>query len=263
MDLQSHLILSKKLLEKCGRDSSASIYSLVPLIDHKPEYLKGLFGHSLENVPKMIDGSVKVFMNKKMKNGFIIERLKEEEKNFRTVLNRSLLKADINKISENKEEVMLSLISHVYFDCFARNVMFFLPHSASCSGHFEFFEEIDYLKLREYFSGNTLEFQKRVLDSEIWDKKFKLDDFKPVIQKRLKKENLIDKELDCLGLVKAMIIRIGELGNPSINYEVIDYALRNFFRQMNVNKYLRVDREIEFLRKLEEEVKDVLKELIQ
>jgi len=263
MDPQSHLILTKKLLETCNQDSSSTIYSLIPSIDSQPLHLKGLFAHILENQPKIIESSIQVLTNKRTKSSYITDRLKEEEKNFRTILNRSLLKTDINKISDNKHSITLSILSHIYFDTFTKPIQFFLPHSSSTSAQFQFFEEIDYLKLKNYFyNNNTLEFQKQMLNHDIWEAKFSLKDFKPIVQKRLKKEKLLEQPLDVLSLTKAMIIRIGELSHPSINYEIIDYSIRNFLRQLNINKYLRVDREIEFLRKLETEIKTTLKDLI-
>lgn len=57
-----------------------------------------------------------------------------------------------------------------------------------------------------------------------------------------------------------MIIRMGEMAKPDINYEIIDYSIRSFFTYLGINKYLRVDREIKFLRRFEEEMIKILRE---
>ena len=63
-------------------------------------------------------------------------------------------------------------------------------------------------------------------------------------------------------MIKAIIIRMGELAIPSINYETIDFVIRDIFTYLHVDKYKRVDLEMEFLKRFEEEIINEMKVLI-
>ena len=82
-------------------------------------------------------------------------------------------------------------------------------------------------------------------------------------KRRLLKEHKFDEPLSSESMIKAMIIRLGEMGKPFINYEVIDFSIRSFFSYLGINKYVRVDRETEFLRRLELKIAEILKKLVK
>ncbi|MDQ7780859.1 MAG: hypothetical protein RDV41_14275, partial [Planctomycetota bacterium] len=107
----------------------------------------------------------------------------------------------------------------------------FLPFSSLCSAQWTFWDNIDYLKFRGdfYKPAMIVPFRREIAANPIWNTKLKPE-----------------------ALIKATIIRLGEMGKPAIPYEVIDIGVRNFMRYMDINEYQRVDHEIAFLRKLEE-----------
>jgi len=260
MNTQLNILLTTKLLETCGNDSSAAIYSILPEIDKKSEELKGIYAHSINNIPTIIDEAVASFSDKRNKNPSKIIN-KEEIINTFT---KSIFSEKNIKIPNNKTLAALGMMSHIYFDTFINPVQFFLPHSSACSGQWDLWNMIDYIKLKKELNNKqfVFELRKRLQENSIWNIKFNLEDFPPIIQRRLQKEHLLNKKLDPESLIKAMIIRLGEIAKPDINYEIIDYLIRSFFTYLNTKKYLRIDREILFLRNLEEEIKKIIKESI-
>ncbi|GEM_PF-1613308 len=267
MDSITHIALSRKLLEACGCDIEASIYSVLPVIDEKPSYFKGVYCHILGNHPKVLDNALQIFTSDKInskKKSYEYNRLVGQRESIFSVLDKSK-EASSNegsvKISDNKIDAALALISHSYFDCFMRPVQFFVPLSSSCSGQWSFWDKIDYLGFIEKCNEkeNVFSFRERMVESSVWKLKMGLDDFPLIVKKRLLKEKAFGKKLNPENMIKAMIIRMGELASPSINYEIIDYSIRSFFTYLKVKKYLRIDREIFFLRELEKEIKEVLR----
>jgi hypothetical protein len=149
--------------------------------------------------------------------------------------------------------------STIYLDTFIEPTQFFLPHSSQCSGHWEFWDKTDYFGLlNKVQAGKTVRYlEQKIAKSKVWTTKITPDAFPEIVKRRLIKEKSFDKKLDAPALLKAMIIRMGELAKP-INYEVVDFVIRSFFTYLGVKKYLRVDREIEFLRRLEKEMIEIL-----
>ena len=138
-----------------------------------------------------------------------------------------------------------------------------MPHSSICSGHWDFWDKINYLELTKkiHQKETTKLLCKKLLESNIWKTKFHPNDFPEIVKRRLIKEKLLDKKLNAEAMIKAIIIRIGEMAKPSINYEIIDFSIRSFFTYLGVKQYMRVDREILFLRRFEEEFKKILTEI--
>ena len=60
-----------------------------------------------------------------------------------------------------------------------------------------------------------------------------------------------DEQLDPLSLIKAMLIRMGEKGSPTIPYSIVDRTMREFLRFLGLNQYKRADAELEFLKNYE------------
>jgi hypothetical protein len=59
-------------------------------------------------------------------------------------------------------------------------------------------------------------------------------------------------------LMKALIIRLGEMGEPSIPYEIVDMGVRDFLRYMDINEYQRADNELKFLNDIEKEISQII-----
>ena len=264
MDKLTNGVLSAKLLEVCGCDIDYTPYSFISIAD---ENLK-LYTHSLHNIPYLIDSSIEILTGKKTeaaKNSIYYKHLKKEQENilkkFNDVCSLINTKGKI-KIGENKTYAGLSAISNLYFDSFTRPIQFFLPHSSVCSGRWDFWDNIDFFSFKEKLQDKKFNFEVRekIIQSKVWNTKFDSKEFPFIVQRRLIKEKLLNKKLNPEGMVKAMIIRLGELGRPLINYEILDFSIREFFTYLGVNKYQRIDREINFLQKLDNEVIKILKE---
>jgi len=61
MDWGTHVVLSAKLLESCGLDKGAAIYSDLPAIDSKPAQYHRVYAHILENQPSILDAAMEIF----------------------------------------------------------------------------------------------------------------------------------------------------------------------------------------------------------
>ena len=267
MDELTKGVLSVNLLEACNCDMDSAIYSFIPMAG---EDLR-LHTHSLHNLPLLIDSSIEIFTGKKTdvaKSSIYYKHLKKEQENILKRFNDvcdSVNTKDKIKISENKTYASLASISHLYFDSFIRPIQFFLPHSSGCSGKWDFWDSIDFFTFKERLQDKKFNFEVRekIMKSKVWDFKFDLKEFPIIVQRRLAKEKLIDKKLNPEAMIKAMIVRLGEGGRPFINYEVIDFSIREFFVYLDARKYLRVDREILFLRRLDGEVKCIIKNSLE
>lgn len=267
MDNETHIVLASKLLEICGQNKDTIIYSVLPNLDKEPIYFKGIYAHNLKNLPIILDSALEIFTGKKTqvaRNSYIFTKIKKNKDEFLNSLSlvKDLIKYKEARIGDNKMNAALCLTSHLYFDTFTQPLQAFIPHASPSSGQWLFWDNIDYLTFKESFNKKNFVFnlRKKILDSNVWNFKSKPKDFPLIVQRRLLKEKLFDKPLNPESMIKAMIIRLGEIAKPDINYEIIDYSIRSFFTYLGVKKYLRVDREIEFLRRLEKEIIKILKE---
>ena len=177
--------------------------------------------------------------------------------------------SSINKIKK-KESIMKKIIKRFIviglFPIFFNNpVQAFLPNSSFCSGQWEFWNNIDYLRFRgEFYSEPIIvPFRKKIANSPVWTEKPDPNIFPKEIRDRLMEENAFNRPFNPKAMIKAMIIRIGEMAKPAINYEKIDYPLRKFLRYLEIDQYLRIDREIEFLRRIEKEMTGIIDESIK
>ena len=263
VDNQTHLAFAYKLLDLCQCDADASIYSLLPSIDYNTTYLKGIYAHCLQNLPNIVDCGIEIFtqINKKKnsRNSFEYLMIKKEKDNFInqfSVFNDLFIKNRQSKISSDLKGAVLSYLSHIYLDCFNRPVQFFIPDSTLCSGQWEMWNSFDYLKFMKNISNNNfmISLRNNLINSDIWQTKIGLDNISYSIYKRLTKEEFKKKKLDPLSMIKALVIRIGEFAKPIAPYEVVDHAVRVIVRHMNIDYYLKVDRELEFCKRFEQEL---------
>ncbi|KPK42364.1 MAG: hypothetical protein AMJ78_02860 [Omnitrophica WOR_2 bacterium SM23_29] len=278
MDWGTHMVLAAKLLESSKMDPGAAIYSVIPVIDQKPAHFHRVYAHILENQPDFLDVTLELFKRPEVTKrdfraleGFISNKLNQLERQLdeapvnEFVKRRSIEKKiyafqrigeetpgflklldeakdvvgddKVTKISTDKLAAAVSLLSHTFFDTFNNPVQIFLPTCSYCSAQWEFWSKIDYMKFRGEFykPENIVPFRKEIAASKIWN----------VI---LKPE----------ALMKAMIIRLGEMGQPAIPYEIVDMGVRDFLRYMNINEYQRADAELKFLYELEDEIAAII-----
>lgn len=269
MDWGTHFILAAKLLDSCGGDKGATIYSVLPVIDRKPAHFHRVYAHILANQPKILDAGIEIFAGVDTavdKNSYEYKRIKEDESMLRGYLADSkkiIHDESILKLSRDKLSAGLSLISHTYFDTFNNPVQMFLPESSFCSGQWDFWDNVDYLKFRSQFyeDKNIINFRKKMVKSAIWQAKPNLDEFPLDIRRRV--EETSGKKLDPRALIKAMIIRIGEMSKPAISYNVIERGIRKFLRYLKLNEYVRADREMQFCHKLEAEIVVTIQDILK
>jgi hypothetical protein len=249
-------------LEVCGCDINNSIYAFIPTIND----IK-LYTNNLHTLPQVLDSSISLFTGKKpytKKSIYFIHLKKNEDKimNLFSNLCEHISYKGQKKIGQNEIEAALSCISCIYLNTYVTPIQFFLPHSSACSGKWEFWESIDFFGFSEKLQNKEFifDFRDKIMKNKVWNIKFDLKYFPPIVQRRLLKERLLDKKLNPEAMIKALIIKLGEMGRPFINYEAIDFSIREFFTYLGTKKYLRVDREMEFLNRLDKDIVRSLKE---
>lgn len=278
MDWGTHMVLAAKLLESSKLDLGAAIYSVIPVIDQKPAHFHRVYAHILENQPDFLDVTLELFKRPevtrrdfKTLEQFISGRANQLEKEFNETPATDVAKrrkiekriyafkrigeetpeflkllddardvvgdARVTKISTDKLSAAVSLLSHTFFDTYNNPVQLFLPNCSYCSAQWEFWSKIDYMKFRGdfYKPENIVPFRREIAKSTVWNTALKPE-----------------------ALMKAMIIRLGEMGEPAIPYEIVDMGVRDFLRYMDVNEYQRADMELKFLRDLEDEISSII-----
>lgn len=256
MQPEAYIGFCRRILEKCGCDSSAAIFSLLPSTDHNLPN-SDVF-HTLENIAAMIDSAERIFCQNNKKTGskssaynLITANLPLITKKYADYRRKKGLGEAI--IPNNRQLIALAILTHIYLDTFEAPKQFFLPYSSSCSGQWIFWENIDYFKMKlrynELIYNNVL--SEAIEKKEVWDIKIRAGQFNEIIKRRLEKENAFSKQLSPLAMIKAIIIRLGEIASPNLNYESIDFSIRSLFRYLEINDFVRVDREIYFCRQLE------------
>ena len=278
MDWGTHMVLAARLLNSSGLDVGAAIYSVIPVIDQKPAHFHRVYAHILENQPDFLDVTLELFKRPEVAkrdfaalNKYISEKAAQLEKEFnaaaasdakrRMILEKKIyafkrigeetpgfikllddardLVGDerVAEISTDKLSAAVSLLSHTFFDTYNNPVQIFLPTCSLCSAQWDFWSKIDYMKFRGdfYKPENIVPFRREIAKSKVWNTKLKPE-----------------------ALMKALIIRLGEMGQPAIPYEVVDMGVRDFLRYMDIDEYQRADAEIKFLRDLEDEIAAII-----
>ncbi len=278
MDWGTHVVLSAKLLESCGLEKGGAIYSVIPVIDKEPPHFHRVYAHILSNQPEFLDVAMELFSSEEVKrrdfkalrrkvegtvselmdrmkaisvNGFeekrgienkiyAYKRITEETPTFlqHADMAREIVgDSRVTQISCDKMSAAVSLLSHIYFDLWNNPVQVFLPGSSYCSAHWAFWDNIDYMRFRsDFFKPDSINaFRREIAQSPVWDCQLKPE-----------------------ALVKAMIIRLGELSEPKVPYETVDMGIRDFMRYMNINEYQRADRELDFCHQLEKTITDTI-----
>jgi hypothetical protein len=272
------MVLAARLLEKSHSDIGAAVYSVIPVIDQKPAHFHRVYGHILENQPDFLDATLELFKRPELakrdfktlnrfissrvsqlrkeyaavsadsyaqgtaleKKIYALERLGEEMPEFLKLLGeaRDVVGDErVTEISTDERSAAVSLLSHTFFDTFNNPVQIFLPGCSYCSAQWDFWSRIDYMKFRGEFykPENIIPFRAEIAASDVWDV-----DLRPE------------------ALIEAMIIRVGELGQPAISRETIDLGVRDFLGYLGVNGSRGAERELAFLRNVEREITEVV-----
>ncbi|MFQ5881664.1 MAG: hypothetical protein ACE5I9_04230 [Candidatus Methylomirabilales bacterium] len=274
MDWGTHVVLAAKLLKSCGLDPGAAVYSDIPVIDNKPAHFHRVYAHILENFPDFLDVALEVFgsaefaqrdfaaLNQRMegkvkeleahlnilpasdemgrrlveKKIYAHRRIVEEAPVFAEHLKvAATLVGDpqVSRASTDRLAAALSLLSHPYFDVWNNPVQFFLPDCAFASARWEFWPQIDYMKFRgDFYKDQCISrFRREMVQLSFWN-----------------------TSLQPEAIIKTLIIRMGEMGAPTIPYEVVDWGIRRFLRYLGIDQYQRANKEIDFCHTLEVEI---------
>lgn len=274
MDWGTHVILAARLLRSSGLEPSAAIYSTLPMIDRQPAHYHGVYAHILDNFRDFLDVALEVFGSDEFSHRdfaalrdrmettvqdleahldilpvsdekgwslverkiYTLRRIVEEAPVFATQLETAaILVGDpqVARPSTDRLAAALSLLSHPYFDVWINPVQFFLPDCAVASARWDCWTQVDFLRLRGEFyrEEHITRFRQEITDSPLWN-----------------------VPLQPEPLVKSIIIRMGDMGAPSVPYEVVDWGIRRFLRYLGIDQYQRAIKEIEFCHQLEEEI---------
>ena len=248
MDHLTHIGMAYKLLESCGCDKRAASYSLLPAIDREPAHFHRVYAHIISNFPKIITTAIHVFSDNSVpvdKNSYEYRRISDDKKYFLRLTEAASSVINDNSISHPSSDKVsggVALLSHIYFDTFNNPVQAFLPESVYSSGQWEFWKNVGYLTFRSKFYRKDIiqTFRERLLDDKIWDTK-----------------------VDPYTLIKAMIVRMGDLSQPRIGYEIIDWKIREYLRFLGCDEYKRPDRELQFCKNLEKKIESLIYECLK
>jgi hypothetical protein len=272
------MVLAARLLDSSKLDVGAAIYSVIPVIDQKPAHFHRVYAHILENQPDFLDVTLELFKRPEVvkrdfaalgkfisgktaqlqkeydsvpvkeaakrqrieKRIYAFTRIGEETPGFLKLLDdaRDVVGDErVTKISTDKLSAAVSLLSHTYFDTYNNPVQIFLPTCSLCSAQWDFWSKIDYMKFRGdfYKPENIVPFRKEIAKSKVWNVTLKPE-----------------------ALMKALIIRLGEMGEPAIPYEIVDMGVRDFLRYMEIDEYQKADKELKFLHDLEKEISEII-----
>ncbi|MCD6470744.1 hypothetical protein J7L29_08125 [Candidatus Bathyarchaeota archaeon] len=156
-DHLTHIILGRHILKTTGLDKSASIYTMMPMLDSKPSYYHRLYDHCIIRLPTLIDAAIKWFTGTQvetLKGTREYERLREESDVFVRYAERAVeVTGDesLGKFSNDYLSTFVAVFSHIYFDTFNNPVQPFLPDCVYCSCQYDFWRSIDLWKFREKF----------------------------------------------------------------------------------------------------------------
>lgn len=248
MDHLTHIVMSYKLLQSCGCDEGAAIHSLLPVLDREPAHFHRVYGHIISNFPRILTTAIHVFADNSVsvdKGSYEYKRISKDKEYFLSLVKKAsaIIKDDsILNPSSEKLDGGISLLSHIYFDTYNNPVQAFLPDSVYSSGQWDFWRNVGYLTFRT---------------------KFYRDDVISAFWKGLSNDKVWNVKVDPYTLVKAMIIRLGDLSLPGVKYEVVDWKIREYLRFLGLDEYKRPDRELRFCKNLEKRITALIYECLK
>jgi sulfopyruvate decarboxylase subunit alpha len=274
MDWQTHVVLATRLLRSCGLDPGAAVYATLPTIDRHPAHYRGVYAHTLDNFRDVLDVALEIFgstefaardftaLHERMRTAvralddhreilpvsdergwhvverkiYALTRIVHEAPAFaHTCAVAGDLVGDLRATRPTTDRLAaaVSLLSHTYFDLWLRPVQFFLPDCAFASARWHLWTRTDFMRFRGEFSHteHITRFREAIAAHPLWN-----------------------TPLNPEPLVKSLIIRMGDLGAPTVPYEVVDWGIRRFLRYLGIDQYQRAIKEIDFCHDLEEEI---------
>lgn len=248
MDHVTHLVLAYKLLKSCGCHPGSSIHSVLPALDREPAHFHRVYAHLISNFPKMLTTSTQIFCNHWPlglpidKKSYEYDRISVDREYYLSMVKEtSVLVGDDSILEFSQRQVGggLALLSHLYFDTYNNPVQAFLPESVYPSGQWDFWKTVDYMLFRtKFYTDKAVSiFRKGVLDSDVWN-----------------------VTVDPFRMIKAVIIRLGDMCIPMPGYEVVDLKIKEYLGFLGYNKYERVIKELQFCRELETEIEALIRQ---
>jgi len=153
----THIIVGKYLLNTIGLDPSASIYTMIPMLDTKPGYYHRVYDHCLIRSPRITEVAINWFTKQDIESiqgtrEYV--RLQEEAPVYtESVKKAAEITKDASLVNPSKDYFsgIIAVISHIYIDTFNNPVQPFLPDCCYCSAQYTFWNSIDVWKFREKF----------------------------------------------------------------------------------------------------------------
>lgn len=251
MDHVTHLVMTYKLLNSCGCDPGSSIYSVLPSLDREPAHFHRMYAHVISNFPRMLTNATHIFCDDWPLDfpldttSYEYERITTDSKYYMSLLKDAAAIVNDDSMLNPTPALLgggLALLSHLYFDTYNNPVQAFLPNSVYPSGQWDFWKNVDYMEFRTkfYTEKAIAAFRKGFLESHIWNAK-----------------------VDPGKMVKAMIIRLGDLSQPVQGYEVVDSKINEFLGFLGSKEQGRVDEELQFCNNLEKEIEVLIRQSLK
>lgn len=262
---------AEEIMEICGLNKNAAYLANLPILITKDFPRGTFFSHALSSVPDLLDATEEVFsvMEEtgrdvvKARKTFreIISSTEQSMKNASNIMEENFYTKKIliyeniliqldevtsqyekmagssNLLTrqffrENQPALLLSIIAFIYFDQWIAPRQVFTPMTFICSGSWQLWETIDMTKFTEQLQTGADDICPSLFEGSIWSKKF-----------------------DSFAMLKALIIRIGEMGSPPIPYSIVDWNIRVLLRYLGLNDYKKSDMEYSFLKNFEAHMK--------
>ena len=280
MNDKNHINFARQILKVCQLDERPAYLANLPSFTRQKHSYNNIFIQPLSHLPDMSEAAIHIFSSLDEQGGNekktlelmgpVLKSLQQDMQNSTNYMERyyyhrkhffykQILHA-LKEISdqytsmsgekrilrslfgkENEGALFLSFLSFVYFGLWLTPSQLFSPMSSLCSGSWDLWEEVDYFKLlEEFLPESETEFFSEIYSSAIWD-----------------------EPLNHFSLIKAMLIRMGEKGSPSIPYSIVDGTMRKFLRFLGLNEYKRVDAELEFLMNYESQQEELFRKLFK
>jgi hypothetical protein len=243
--------MAYKLLKACGCEPGSSIYSVLPALDREPAHFHRVYAHVISNFPRMLTTATHIFCDDWPLDfpldtaSYEYERITTDSNYYMDLAKEAAALVNDDAMLDPKPELVgggLSLLSHLYFDTYNNPVQAFLPDSVYPSGQWDFWSKTDYMIFRtKFYTEKALTvFREGYLESKIWNAR--IDPFK---------------------MVKAMIIRLGDLSQPVMGYEVVDSKIREFLGFLGYTRHARADKELRFCKALEREIEALIRKSVR
>jgi len=268
-------------MESCGLDQNAAYFANLPAFISEGPFQGSMFTHALSNLPDLLEVTEDIFSSME-KNGQNVEKTSkaldaklqatkqsiQNANNFmeshfykkrlliydKVLYQLDEIRLQYEKVTglsclppakffkENQMALMLSFVSSIYLNLWTAPRQIFPPMTSVCSGAWPLWNSIDTTQMAE----------------RLWSDVGK-DDF----CSNLFEESHWLEQLNGISILKAIIIRMGEMGSPPISYSIVDWHIRILLRYLGVNDYIKVDTELNFLKNHEHRLEALFQEVFK